>query len=310
MTRAADRSRSPRRTTEPSDSLKKLKALVVNLERRPDRRTRCETMLKKEVPWLQYEMFPASDGSKMEIPTNEISMSWNTKNNSLYGQYEDVHDSEGKLVHTKEDFEAGVEYKLSPGERGCAHSHRRMWEVVAKSQEPMLLLEDDVELVFERNGGGQSSGELFTERLARAFQEAEKVGAEGLYLGWAGYREGNYLHKEEDESAPKSDILRKSEYVWTTVGYILWPEGARKLLAAASPMNQPVDNFMGWECREGRFNAYVCLDEGDADEIFAGGIVGQVDFQGDSDIKKSDGGDQNDDPTAFLVSTAAAQAGC
>jgi len=41
----------------------------------------------------------------------------------------------------------------------------------------------------------------------------------------------------------------------------------------------------------------------------AGGIVAQVDFSGDSDIKKSDGGDQDDDPTAFLATKAAAAGG-
>merc|ERR1712176_188145 len=99
----------------------------------------------------------------------------------------------------------------------------------------------------------------------------------------------------------KSDIIRKAEYVWTTVAYVIWPAGAKKLLQKAKPMNQPVDNFMGWESREGRINAFVLLDDGDTNDTWAGGIVTQLDFNGDSDIKKSDGGDQGDDPTEYLA---------
>merc|ERR1712050_93459 len=48
----------------------------------------------------------------------------------------------------------------------------------------------------------------------------------------------------------------------------------------------------------------VLLDEGDTDDTWAGGIVTQLDFTGDSDIKKSDGGDQGDDPTEYLAKKA------
>merc|ERR1719203_1959572 len=58
---------------------------------------------------------------------------------------------------------------------------------------------------------------------------------------------------------------------------------------------------MAWECRERRLDAYVLLDEADTDDMWSGGIVTQLDFVGDSDILKSDGGDQGHDPAQFLV---------
>merc|ERR1719491_729816 len=131
-------------------------------------------------------------------------------------------------------------------------------------------------------------------------QEATKRKADVLYLGWSGFREGNFKHNKPMRGR-SSNIVRKAEYVWTTVAYVLWPEGAKKLLKEASPMNQPVDNFMGWESREQRLNSWVLLDDGDTDDTWAGGIVTQLDFTGDSDIKKSDGGDQGDDPTEYLA---------
>jgi len=72
-------------------------------------------------------------------------------------------------------------------------------------------------------------------------------------------------------------------------------------------VNQPVDNYMAWECREGRLNSFVLLDEGDCwdtlgeDDDAAGGIVAQADFWGDSDIPKSDGGATYDDNLEFCL---------
>lgn len=281
--------------------------MVLGLERRPDRRERVSKMLTAEAPWLNVEFFHATDGKVHTIPVEEVAEVWNTKHNSLYDtDYKDLLGPDGTVIHTAEEFRnPGVEYKFSPGERGCAHSHYRMWQVVAKSDKPMLILEDDVTFRFKRDNGSQANGKGFLERLELGMKEAKKKGAEVLYLGWAGYRDGNFLHMAK-KKGKKSDIIRKAEYVWTTVAYILWPEAAKKLLKAASPMNQPVDNFMGWECREGRLNAWVLLDKGDKDTTWAGGPAGQADFFGDSDILKSDGGDQGDDATAFLAKVNAA----
>jgi len=279
-----------------------LQALLLGLERRPDRRKRCEKMLTEHVPWLAVEFFRASDGKSDVIPDKEVAKTWNTKNNSLYGSYEDVMGKDGKVLYTAAQFsKPGVDYEFSPGERGCAHSHYRMWQRVAVSDTPMLILEDDVQLDFERTDSSRMTGEIFTERLALGMHEAYSNGADVLYLGWSGFRDGNYKHIKTRGRPTTSGILRKAEYVWTTVAYVLWPAGAKKLLAKARPMNQPVDNFMGWESREGRLSSWVLLDVGDADDTWSGGIVTQLDFTGDSDIKKSDGGDQGDDPTFYLA---------
>jgi len=288
-----------------------LPGLLLGMERRPDRRERCEDMLKKEVPWLQVqtEFFRATDGKADVIPDNEVAKTWNTKHNSLYGAYEDVADKDGNVLHTAAEFaDPGVDYKFSPGERGCAHSHYRMWQRAAASAGPILILEDDVQFVFERNSGGMMTGDAWTRRLVLGLEEAAKKDIDVLYLGWSGHRDGNYKHLKGARGKKKSPILRKAEYVWTTVAYVLWPQGAKKLLEAAQPMDQPVDNFMGWECREGRLNSYVLLDDGDDDSTWSGGIVTQLDFTGDSDIKKSDGGDQGDDPTLYLAKKASSEA--
>ena len=49
--------------------------------------------------------------------------------------------------------------------------------------------------------------------------------------------------------------LVESEYVWATVGYIVWPAGA-KLLMSRLPVSGPVDNWMAQLCADGDLKAY------------------------------------------------------
>lgn len=352
------------------DRLKSLKAYVVNLERRPDRWERVQTMLKKETPWLDFEHFAASDGTKNPIPEEEVAATWNTSCNAHFADYYEwvfdapgnpldgtqwkwacdadsdevwtfkenlvkgeewsyIHHAGEKIVRTgkvqkiatKENFNVKLQFaekyknpgmvqRMSGGERGCAHSHLRLWKVAAERALPTLALEDDVTMTFERSGGkGMASGKVFTERLGLALKHAP-ASFDVIYLGWSGWRGGHFRHFSTmfgdgtatiPDNAERKKYMRRAEYVWTTVAYVISQEGAKKLLAAAKPMTQPVDNFMAWEASQGRLNAYVAVDAGDDDNTWAGGLVDQVDFQGDSDIKKSDGGHQGDDEKEFAV---------
>merc|ERR1712113_1253772 len=150
--------------------------------------------------------------------------------------------------------------------------------------------------------GGKANGKVFTERLQLAMKHAPSD-FDVIYLGWSGWRGGHYRHWKADPPSRSAmrGVLRRAEYVWTTVAYVISQAGARKLLAAAGPMNQPVDNFMAWQASQGKLKAYVALDTKDDDNTWCGGIADQLDFQGDSDIKKSDGGVQGDDEKEFAV---------
>lgn len=214
-----------------------------------------------------------------------------------------------RLQLSPSSLNPGMNQRMSGGERGCAHSHYRLWRVAAERSLPTLVFEDDVQMCFDRTNHklGKSNGKVFSERLAKTLELAPRD-FDVIYLGWSGWRGGNYRNGKKDctGDAPwnqeSKKYLRKAEYVWTTVGYVISQQGARKLLAAARPLNQPVDNFMAWEASQGRLNSFVALDEGDNDGTWAGGIIDQNDFQGDSDIKKSDGGVQGDDIKEFAMS--------
>lgn len=209
-----------------------------------------------------------------------------------------------KLRFATKYLNPGETQLMSGGERGCAHSHRRLWEFAAAREEPTLVLEDDVHIGFDRNGDkGKMNGKVFTKRLEEAIKRAP-ADFDVIYLGWSGWRGGNFkLWKEDDSGLAPEDksFLQKAEYVWTTVAYVISQAGAKKLLEVASPIDQPVDNFMAWQASQGKLKSFVALDAGDEDSTWAGGIVDQFDFQGDSDIKKSDGGHQGDDAKEFAA---------
>jgi GR25 family glycosyltransferase involved in LPS biosynthesis len=336
-------------------------------------------MLRKGTPWLEFEQFKASDGTKAPIPEEEVAKTWNTRCNAQFADFwewafdapgtakhgtqwkwaADTSDDDGvyrfqenciegdieewswihnvgrnapastpahttrtgtvETIATGEKFQVRLQFAqqfldpgqvlaMSGGERGCAHSHLRLWRAAAERPEPTLVLEDDVTFEFDRSDPelGKANGKVFTERLAGALRHVPSD-FDVIYLGWSGWRGGNHKTWEKDADSAAvlnkgaRKFLRRAEYVWTTVAYVISQAGAQKLLARGLPVNQPVDNYMAWEASQGRLNSYVALDQGDDDGTWAGGIVDQFDFQGDTDITKSDGGHQGHDEKEFLT---------
>merc|ERR1712107_36615 len=45
------------------------------------------------------------------------------------------------------------------------------------------------------------------------------------------------------------EVLMQPSYLWTTVGYVIWPAAAKKFIELL-PMDMPVDNFMAWHVKE------------------------------------------------------------
>jgi hypothetical protein len=125
---------------------------------------------------------------------------------------------------------------MSPGERGCAVSHIRLWERLAAEggDQPLLVLEDDA-----------APTEEFSQILSRALA-ALPNDAHVLYLGYS---------QAADWRRTVSPDLVEAEYVWTTVAYLIWPTGARILLSGL-PVDQPVDNYMATMCAKGELKSY------------------------------------------------------
>eukprot|EP00928_Gymnodinium_smaydae_P079989 TRINITY_DN63800_c0_g1_i1.p1 TRINITY_DN63800_c0_g1~~TRINITY_DN63800_c0_g1_i1.p1 ORF type:complete len:414 (-),score=83.13 TRINITY_DN63800_c0_g1_i1:108-1349(-) len=213
--------------------LAELQAIVINLERRPDRLEGCAARLQAYCPWLRFSKFAACDGRQTVMSEREVVTSWHTGSNVVYQKKRAIRKGWDDLDSYQERHLA-----LSPGERGCAVSHIWAWrhclEQAGGSEKPLLVLEDDAAPTPE-----------FTATLAKAWATTPKD-ADVMYLG---YSQAAEWRREV------SPHLVESEYVWTTVGYIVWPAGARRLLGAL-PVDQPVDNWMAAMAADQQLQAY------------------------------------------------------
>jgi GR25 family glycosyltransferase involved in LPS biosynthesis len=213
--------------------LRNLQAIVISLVRRPDRMDGCAQRLRLYSPGLSFERFEATDGRQTEIPASEVVHSWHTGSNVVYQRKRAIRKGWNDLDTYQERH-----LVLSPGERGCASSHIRAWrrclEQSGGSERPLLVLEDDA-----------APTPHFATMLARALA-ALPQDAHLLYLGYS---------QAADWRREVSPELVESEYVWTTVGYIIWPAGARILLDRL-PVDGPVDNWMAGLAAARELKAY------------------------------------------------------
>lgn len=225
--------RARRNENAPSEFMQALQAVIINLDRRPDRLDGCATRLRTHCPWLCHNRFSATDGKKEDVSLLEVVTSWHTGQNCVYQRMRSVRKGWNDLDSYQER-----QLVLSAGERGCAHSHIRAWrhclDCAGSANEPLLVLEDDA-----------APTPQFTAVLKRALAVLPPD-ADVLYLG---YSQGADWPKEV------SADLVEAGYVWTTVGYLVWPAGAKKLLANL-PVDQPVDNYMAQLCADGKLQSY------------------------------------------------------
>lgn len=213
--------------------LQSLRCVVITLDRRPDRMDGCSQRLTIACPDLRFERFSATDGKVTEIPLTEVSTSWHTARNVIYQKQRAVRKGWNDLDTYQER-----QLALSPGERGCSSSHIRAWRhclaLAGNTDTPLMVLEDDAAPTPE-----------FTGHLARAFA-ALPSDCGLLYLGYS---------QAAEWRCEVSPNLAESTYVWTTVGYIIWPACARTLLSRL-PVNEPVDNWMAGISAAGDVKAY------------------------------------------------------
>jgi len=174
---------------------------------------------------VEVKRHAATNGDKDPIPINMVTKHWSTERNRKFV-------GNGTWYDKVEQ-----ELELTAGERGCAASHIRLWKKSVKDNQPIIILEDDAVPVRD-----------FSVKLKKALDEVPSD-ADLLYLGYS-----------RPEKAPwRGDVgesLAKVDYVWTTIGYIVWPKGARKLLQRL-PVDSPVDNFMSWASHTNHTKVYA-----------------------------------------------------
>mmetsp|Transcript_36676 Transcript_36676/g.84382 ORF Transcript_36676/g.84382 Transcript_36676/m.84382 type:complete len:263 (-) Transcript_36676:90-878(-) len=208
--------REKRKRGSTNKALTRLAAVAINLKTRQDRWAGLQRSVVKNAPWLRITRMDAVNGREAPPSERNVARKWSTSRlASMFHWY-----------RTKT-------ITMSPGERGCCASHLKAWRQCVASGKPLLVLEDDAVVLPS-----------FTSTLEQALSEAPAdIGA--LWL----------TSKDRGTRKRVGKVLMEPTYVWTTVGYILWPHAARAFLRLL-PMDMPVDNFMAWHIKEGAVKAY------------------------------------------------------
>lgn len=212
---------TPRKACAPR-GLESYECAVINLKARPDRWQRVEKSLASRLQWLPAERLDAVDGQKSAPPEKDVTRKWSTAHVASFCDWYKV-----KTL------------TMSPGERGCCASHVKCWRRCARSKAPLIILEDDA-VVLPR----------FAEVLGSAARELAALAGPPADVLWLCAKDRGRAKR----LAPGS-VLHHPEFVWTTVGYVLYPAGARKLLRSL-PVDEPVDNFMARLLRDGTLRGY------------------------------------------------------
>lgn len=217
-----------------------VQTFVINLPGRPDRWANMlerlrplnetdKTTVPERKPVLHVTRLDATNASVDPIPTDAVALQWSTDRNAPFAHL-------GYLAYS------GNELNLSGSERACSMSHLRIWRQIAKADDgkPTLILEDDAVLSPD-----------FGTRLPQLLSSVKALPNSGKPdLVYLGYSVGAPLKREVAAG------LLEAEYLWTTIGYLLWPEGAKKLIDAL-PVNQPTDNFVAWFVKTRRLRAFA-----------------------------------------------------
>lgn len=207
---------APASLARPPAPLIGIRGVAINLKTRPDRWAKVSKSIANQAPWLDLERMDAVDGRVAPPPAKEVTLTWCT----------------GHLAELFHWYKK-VTVTMSPGERGCCGSHIKAWRIAAKSSKPLLVLEDDAVGL-----------PAFSSTLAEAVKEAPTD-------------TGMIFLSSKDRGYPKlaGKVLMTPSFVWTTVGYLIYPAAAKKLLTML-PLNMPVDNFLAWHIKEGVIKAF------------------------------------------------------
>lgn len=218
---------SPEGMTSALSRLEQLCKLTVNLDRRPDRYEEHEKRCR-EAQLYNVQRIPAADGKDYPLD----------------------HPLVRKMFTLTVNFVG--DGRNPSGIIGCALSHYWIWERAAKSNEPILAMEDDITF---------ASGA--TQRLAWLLQILDTVDWDVVFIGYHKHEKNAMAHGVPEDHLEK--ICRKLDIVpfnvmtqfgtpddasglhgGGTFGYLVSPKGAQKMMDVVEKWTiaWPVDYFI------------------------------------------------------------------
>lgn len=160
-----------------------MKKLVISLERRPDRRKHFSKNNEKIIG--DFEWVDAVDGK--ELNHQELLSSGGDTNKAFRCKFKNR--------------------KMTHGEVGCAISHIKAWEIVAKQNEPMMIFEDDAVIL-------DNYDEEYYESLTKEYNL--------IYI--------NRIENNPDKVTSIDDKIEIPSYPYNLTAYILTPSAAKILI--------------------------------------------------------------------------------
>lgn len=113
---------------------------------------------------------------------------------------------------------------LTYGSFGCALSHYLIYQECAEQEKPYLIFEDDIIV-----------NSVFNEGMIKLQEHTTKIPYDMIYIG---YNKLSSLSLSQYD-----DVLSKPSGLLTGLyGYIVSPQGARKLLNTIFPLNKQIDS--------------------------------------------------------------------
>jgi len=213
--------KSPRIT----ESVKDIPVYAICLERK--RKTRCDVMLpeiKKVFPLAEW--VNAVDMKDINYKTDPRV--------SIYSKY-----------HIKNNLDTDVSHLHLKGALGCSLSHIKCWEKIVENQKPSIIVEDDL--------GGTSEK---TRKVMSKVPEIVKTIPKNVDYAAIIYT----FNSGKEPYDNKWNHITDREFRGTMMQYVT-PEGAKKLLEHAYPINVHVDRYIGYLANvSDDFNAVAAVE--------------------------------------------------
>lgn len=197
---------------------KDLPAYVINLPRRPDRLEAFKKRIGNRLGTDLY-VFPAYDGMQLnpKIPLKQ----------QIFPEHFDSAFSYEVDKGWRDPFHRR---RLTRGEIGCFLSHYALWQMAAKENKHILILEDDVEIVKDFD-----NLDVYFDKHAVCTDMIEND-LDILFLG------RKYMEPPGDRI---NDRIERPKYTYWACAYALSPKGAKALISMARTVGIiPVDELI------------------------------------------------------------------
>ncbi|MGL4473568.1 MAG: glycosyltransferase family 25 protein [Shewanella sp.] len=176
-----------------------MKVFVINLARSTERR---QLMTEKmAAAGVEFEFFDAIDAAVPDFRLSERAAPNITKRRKGY--------------------------ELLPSEIACYASHFRLWQQCIELNEPLVILEDNIDLVKE-----------FKVVLEKTFSRVSEFG----YIKLAATKPRAFKSKANVDGTHQIGVYKKG--TCGTTGYIITPEVAARFISCSDKFIEPVDDFM------------------------------------------------------------------